>query len=296
MMSRLLSRYLPVLAIGAAFSLCAAVPGAWAGLRNDVPSCYAANHIKAPKEPFSNLVYVLVDQTVTWNRQLERQIIETANSLMRPGTEFAVAQFSAFSQGRYLKVRHTGVLEMPLTKEQFDNTPFSKAGSFKACMRDQATYVAHMLDRSIAKAVEGSTSSLDQSDILAALATISKAVEASPAKRKVVIVATDGLENSSVESFYGRGTVRLINPDHELALAQKAGLLGDFGGARVYVIGGGMMPSAKTGTRAARDGYRDPQVMRALSLFWKGYFKKSNADLVEFGEPDLVVPASYGGG
>lgn len=292
-MMRWLSRHLLVLAACTGIGLCAAAPVAQADLQNEVPSCYAANHIKPSRPQFNNLVYVLIDQTVTWNRQLERQIIETANSLMKPGTEFAVAEFSAFSQGRYLEVLHTGVLEKPMTRERFNNTPFAKAGRFKACMRGQAAFVARMLDGSIGQAIQGSTSSLDQSDILAALSTISKAVKASPAEHKIVIVATDGLENSSIESFYGRGTVRLINPDHELALAQKAGVFGDFGGARIYVIGGGMMPPAKTGTRAARDGYRAPQVMRALTQFWEGYFKKSNANLIEFGEPDLVVPASY---
>jgi hypothetical protein len=61
-------------------------------------------------------------------------------------------------------------------------------------------------------------------------------------------------------------------------------LLSDFGGAKIYVIGAGITPP----TPQNKNNYRDPQKMQALNEFWKMYFQKSNAVLVEFGTPALL--------
>ncbi len=265
-----------------------------ARLSNDVPSCYAANQIApAQGKTYDRLVYVLIDQTVGWNAQLERQIVDNVNQLLIPGAKFVIAEFSAYAQGRYLEVRRTGIIESPMPASQENNTPISKIGIFKACLHDQQRYAINLADQSIAHTMQASAESLDQSDIMAALKTISAAVRDDGAARKVVLLASDGLENSSVTSFYRAGTMRLINPAVELAKAENAALVGNFGGAKVYVIGGALMPPAKKGSLASRNGYRNPQQLRALSAFWQLYFTKSNARLMEFGEPALVIPVRY---
>ncbi len=87
--------------------------------------------------------------------------------------------------------------------------------------------------------------------------------------------------------------MRDINPTVELEKAGQANMIGNFGGAAVYVLGGAMMPAAKEGTKAQRDGYRDPHTLNDLSQFWHDYFAKANAHLMAFGEPALVEPVSY---
>jgi hypothetical protein len=74
---------------------------------------------------------------------------------------------------------------------------------------------------------------------------------------------------------------------------EKDGLLAKFGGARVCVLGGAYLPPAQHGNRDQRDGYRNPLVLMALKNFWSAYFGKSNAELVEFGEPALVEPIRF---
>ena len=64
-------------------------------------------------------------------------------------------------------------------------------------------------------------------------------------------------------------------------------MLGDFAGARVYVIGAGVMPEGDTKKGGV---YRDPKTMDALAKFWALYFKASNADLAGFGQPALLNP------
>lgn len=131
------------------------------------------------------------------------------------------------------------------------------------------------------------SSDLAKSDVMASLRDFSARIRQSNAKERVVLIVSDMLENSSVSSFYANNTVRRINAGKELALAQKNDLVGDFGGARVYVIGAGMLAKDATSKKGI---YRSPDVMNALSEFWKGYFRATNADLKEFGQPALLMP------
>lgn len=279
-----------------ALTLCLAVgfsSQADAGLVNDVPSCYTASHYKFISAPYTRLIYVLIDQTVQLDPTLQQSVIDNINRAIGPGTKFVITEFSAFSQGRYLNVLHTGIVENPMTADERNNVPITSLRGFNDCMRGQAQFSLRMADQTASQVIKSSTSSLDQSDIMQALKTVSAAIRQDPAKDKIVFVATDGLENSSATSFYASGTVRDINPQAEFAKAKSNDMLGNFGGAKVYVLGGAIMPPATQGTRAMKDGYRDPKTLHELKTFWDDYFKASNADLVEFGEPGLVKPVSY---
>jgi hypothetical protein len=271
----------------------AACGSAHAGLVNDVPSCYAATHIQPDAHPYDKLAYILVDQTVALDPALEQSVVDNSLRMLQPGSKFVIAEFSAFSQGRYLTVLHTGIIERPLDASRVNSTSIRAAKDLDQCLGQQDGFARSMVARTLAEVMKASTSMLDQSDILMALNTVSAAVAAESAQHKTVFVATDGLENSSVTSFYVRGTVRDINPSKEMSKAVNAHLLGDFGGASVYIVGGAVMPPATLGTKAQRDGYRDPHTLSDLSQFWHDYFGRSNAHLVEFGEPALVEPVSY---
>jgi hypothetical protein len=270
-----------------------ACSSAQAGLVNDVPSCYAATHIQPDAHPYDKLVYILVDQTVALDSALEQSVVDNSLRMLQPGSKFVIAEFSAFSQGRYLTVLHTGIIERPLDPSRVNSTSIRAAKDLDQCLGQQGGFARTMVARTLADVMKASTSTLDQSDILMALNTVSAAVAADPAQHKTVFAATDGLENSSATSFYAHGSVRDINPSNEMAKAVNAHLLGDFGGASVYVVGGAVMPPPTLGTKAQRDGYRDPRTLSDLSQFWHDYFSRSNARLVEFGEPALVEPVSY---
>lgn len=264
-----------------------------AGLRNAIPSCYAAGHYGFKARPPRHLLYVLIDQTVKLTPSLQKSVVDTIDELIKPGTKVVVAEFSAYSQGRYLRVVKTGIIESAMTKHERNNVPVSSLGSFDNCMRDQIEYARMLFGKAATAVMKDSTSSLDQSDILLALRTVSKPIRIAAAKDKLLFMVSDGLENSSVTSFYSAGTVRRIDPATEMRKVIAHRLLGNFGGGRVYVLGGAFMPAAASGSLAARNGYRDPQVLQALHEFWRLYFQKSNATLVEFGEPALVMRASW---
>ncbi len=263
-----------------------------AGLTNYVPSCYKAGHYKFESAPYTKFAYILVDQTVVLNPELQKESIDNAVRLLEPGTKFVVAEFSAFSQNRYLSVLNTGIIESQMTKSQRDNVPTHTLGSFDSCMKGQAGYSVQMVSKAVSSAMSGADD-LAQSDIMMALKTISDVVGRDSAKQKVVFVVTDGLENSSITSFYSKNSVRLIDPAKELSKAKDNHMMGDFGGASVYMLGAGVMPPAKVGTKAEREGYRDPKTLDSLNKFWKEYFERSNAKLMEFGTPALVSPVGF---
>ncbi len=266
---------------------------AYAGLVNDVPSCYAATHLAPTGAPYDRLLYVLMDQTVKLDPSLDQSVVDNVMRLLTPGTKFVIAEFSAFSQGHYLNVLHTGVIEKPIPSDRLSNTPIQAAKQLGECLAMQKNYANRMAMETVASVLKSSTSSLDQSDIMQALKTISTPVRTDPARQKVVFVITDGLENSSVTSFYAHGGVRNIDPKTELAKARRADEFGNFGGARIYVLGGAAMPPAQHGDLAQINGYRDPPTLLHLKQFWQGYFSQSDAHLIEFGEPALVAPVAF---
>ena len=154
-------------------------------------------------------------------------------------------------------------------------------------------YAGVSAEKAAYSAMQGSTSSLDQSDILMAMKDISAPIKQIDVPKKAMLVVTDGLENSSVTSFYGRGTARNIDPAAEMQKVNANGMTGDFGSADIYVIAGAEEPPAKVGTQDQRDGYRNPQMQTHLQQFWADYFKASNGNLIAFGEPALLSLPSW---
>ncbi len=64
-------------------------------------------------------------------------------------------------------------------------------------------------------------------------------------------------------------------------MLRKTLFFSDFGGASLYVVGTGIITGKNSTT------YRDPKILMSLKNFWEEYFSKSNANLVELGQPAL---------
>lgn len=269
-----------ILATGLAFLTVAA----HAGIQNDVPSCYAANKMEVQVPMSKKELFVLVDQTTLLDDNLKRSVGESIYNFLTQGTAFTIAQFSSFSQGRYMEIDNAGNLEQTIPKEQRDSISERKLGNFDACMKGQQAYGVKLAWGSAKKAMDGAANGLAKSDIMASLRELSKRVRQSRAQEKVVFVISDMLENSSISSFYTHGNVRKVDPAKELKVAVANHMMGDFGGARVYVLGAGIVSE----TGLSRGVYRDPKAMEALKEFWTEYFNQSNAKLVEFGEPEMM--------
>ena len=265
--------------------LAAGMSGPSLALDNAVPSCYDSKLGIRPAAVGTEL-FLLVDQTTVFDQVLQQQVANSARPFMRADHAFSVVTFSAFSQGRYTQVLSSGTIEPAIGQRSRDDISKPVLAKYDACARRQPQLAMQAIGAALREAFSGASGDLAKSDVIGSFKSISARVKQSSARRKVVLIASDMLENSSVTAFYGsKGqSVRMIDPGKELKLAADNDMLGDFGGAQIYVIGAGLLaPDAGKNAK-----YRDPKTMRALSAFWNGYFQKSNATVVEIGQPALL--------
>jgi hypothetical protein len=270
------------LALALAAPYCVAV-------ENVVPTCYQGK-LGARPAPAATELFVLIDQTTVFDANLQQQVANSVRPFMTADNAFSVTIFSAFSQGRYARVLTSGTIEPAIAHGQRDDISKPLLNRFDACAKRQPQQATQAVGAALRTAFNDASAELARSDVLASFKAISTRIKNSTAQRKVVVIASDMLENSSVTAFYGSGgnSVRLIDPAKELKTVDDNGLLGDFGGAEIYVIGAGLL----SGGTAKTSKYRDPKTMRALTGFWGDYFEKSNARVVEIGQPALLNPVS----
>lgn len=230
-------------------------------------------------------LFIVVDQTTLLDDALRQSVANQIRPFLAPGNAFSVLVFSAYTQGKYTQVLTTGSLDHPIEPAQRNDISKPVLTKFDQCMARQPALAGQVVGQALRMAFDGSSGDIAKSDILASLRDISQKIRSSSATEKVVLLASDMLENSSVTSFYASQAVRKIDPAKELQQVEQQGLTGNFGGARVYVIGAGLLNNAPPKGAAQ---YRDPKTMQSLASFWRGYFERANAQLVEFGQPALL--------
>jgi hypothetical protein len=259
---------------------------AFAVTHNSMKSCYDLAKIEGKSTAINKELFVLIDQTTSLDDELKQSVIQNSVSNVNYGNAFTVAKFSAFVQGNYSGVVNSAQLDWPLKEDIRNDTPKKLLQGYDKCMKSQVGYAKKTLDDSVSKTFGASTNTIVRSDILKSLQELAKnTVKTSSAKQKTVFIVSDMLENSSITSFYHKNGVKKIDPVAELKIVEANKMFADFGGANVYVLGAGLVPAV---SNVASDSYRDPKTMNALQEFWKMYFKKSNAKLIEFGQPALL--------
>jgi hypothetical protein len=249
-----------------------------------IQSCYVAK-LPAPNAAINQDLYILIDQTTVLDTQLKQQIANQIRPFLIHGNSFSVLTFSSYSQGKYTQLLVTGVLEPKLETEVRNDISKPLLNKFDLCMSRQAPIATQAIGAALRYAFDGTSNQLARSDILASLKEISSRIKQSTARTKIVLLVSDMLENSSISSFYQSQSVRKIVSEHEIKLVETNKFFGDFGGARVYVMGAGLI---EEDARNKNGSYREPQTMMALQNFWREYFDKSNAQLIEFGQPALL--------
>lgn len=247
-------------------------------------SCYDMYTLaQKPEQSVETALFVLIDETTLFDETLKQQVWDNALHHLKQGSYVYVAKFSAFINQSYNKKVFEFTLDRPLSEKEKYNERKDTLAKLDKCLKDEYTYVGVTTQKAIYESFRTPENSIAKSDIFYALNDFGfNAIKEVKAKRKIVILASDMLENSSISSFYSNNAVRQITPNNELKKVQNNTLLSDFGGAEVYVIGAGMIASVNKG-----DTYRDPKKLNALKTFWEEYFKQSNAKLVEMGQPAL---------
>ena len=256
--------------------------------RTPVPDCYAEAGLSvAPPQP-ERALFVMVDQTTGLDDRLRRTVRSNAQRLLHPGTSFTVSTFSAFSRGNYATVIETAASQAPVPEAEQGGLPVRRVEALNACLSRQRDIVAAHLGAALDQAVDANASTFTNSDIMASLSQLSEAVVAAPGGEKLVILVSDLLEHSSTTSFYRNRQIRGIDPAAEIAKAEANRLFGQFDGARVAIVGAAMLAP-----ESGEDATRDSAALGALREFWSEWLSRSGAQLIAYGQPDLVAPIQW---
>lgn len=260
---------------------------ALAGQTDAIHTCYD-KMVQPDSGVLDTEIFVAIDQTTLLDQRLKQLVADNIKPFLLPNMGFVILTFSAYTQGHYTDVLTSAKLDAPLDASKRNDIPKLALAKFDQCFSHQPQQAAQLVGNALRSAYEGTSSEIAKSDVLASIKSISSLVQNSKAHNKIVLIVSDMLENSSISSFYGGGglSVRKIDPEKEMKLVEENQLFGDFGGARLYVIGAGILPEDVKSTKS----YRDPKTMQALTAFWKTYMDKSKAQLIEFGQPALLSP------
>lgn len=247
-------------------------------------SCY--DIYKTSKKPdvgVERAVFVLIDETTLFNQSLQEQIIKNTLSKIAPANYIYIGKFSAFIDNHYNEKIFEFKLDIPMSSDERYYERKDTLSKVDKCLKDQEKYVAKQVVDGIEKSFLKPDDNISKSDILYALKDFGENVISKvEAKEKIVILASDMLENSTITSFYSKGTTKFIKSEEELKKIEKANLLSSFDNSKIYIIGAGLI-STKNNNKT----YRDPKILTSLKDFWTEYFNKSKGEIIEMGQPAL---------
>lgn len=258
---------------------------AQAAERNDIPSCYSFAKLEQhrPADSGRELV-VIIDQTVKVPLELKKSVWHQVVRYVQPGDHVVLYQFSALLQDNYMKRLFDGKLEMPFSDTKVRNSlGMESLKSLDNCLVQQQSFFAQTIGKRMAESFAERGDNIAKSEIMDSLKRISADLATTSSRAKTLLLVSDMLENSEFGSFYSNNSIRTLEPEKEMARAEKQKLIADFSGANVYIAGAGLIDTD------AKNNYRSGKVMQQLEAFWRRYFTASNATVVSFGAPELTV-------
>lgn len=249
----------------------------------DVPSCYDVLQLGEYKPATAERHFiVIIDQTARLDEVLKKSVHQQIEQFVSAGDQVQIVAFSANAKGKYTDLVYNGRFDSPLSADIRNSIGKMTLNKFDACFKAQSK-AKSKLHNELHGAFGDGVSEFPKTELIGSLLQVSTDILGSVGDgRKVVLIVSDMLENSSITSFYAKNAVRQIDATSELAKVNKAGLSGDFAGADVYVIGAGFVGKGMA--------YSSQQALRSLESFWRELVKQHNGNLKQFGKPQLLSP------
>lgn len=247
-------------------------------------TCYVGAQLAPIARPETAEVFIVIDQTTAF----PASVIAHLNAVLamdgRAGTRISLFSFSAYSDGQYFQPRGSFLFEGQPTSADIDSLGMRTQQNLQRCLANQANAGKQLLAGRIAQIAGTGGATYGNSDIIGSLRQVGPRISASRARSRTLIIVSDMIQNMPGVSFYANGRLRAIDPQVELRNVTKTNQLADLGGARVYVVGGGL-------TSGPRDiQLRSATQINALELFWRAYIGNSHARLIAFGTPIPAMP------
>ena len=148
---------------------------------------------------------------------------------------------------------------------------------YDACVSNRRETLEAALTTQIDTAFGQYDKDAERSGIVAALKSFSERFEGDDAQSRILILASDMLENSGGLSFYSSKSGVSVAPGSLDGLVAK-GRIPQWKGVDVVIVGSGLIPSDVK-------AFRNEDDLDRLDSFWRGYFDKAGAKQVEIGHP-----------
>jgi hypothetical protein len=243
--------------------------------------CYAAIDYGeqvdvAPKRS----LYVIVDQTVDYSKKMKAKVHTLLTEWGQPGDQIKIARFTANFRDSYPSVEFVGHLEPAAGEKYLRSLHLRDRKELESCLQAQREKFDEDYQASLKKVVEGSNPKAPKTDIFYSLKQLSKHMLDKDVKDKTVLLVSDGLENSSISSFYRAGKIRKLNARKEVSKIRRQGLVSHWQGAKIYMLGLGLPPK--------KEKYINDKKVKNLHTFWERYFVEGKGKVVALGSPDIL--------
>lgn len=249
--------------------------------RDDFPSCYGLIDEDSSVQTAKRELFVIVDQTLVFDVDTKRKIHKKIHRFLSPGDRVTLVTFSAYAADRYASMSLSGQLDMPLEDDKRHHIGIPKLKKFDRCMHRQKMFVKRTVDAKLKQAFENASTELPKTELTGSLSNFGdNLISKSKASEKIVLIVSDMLENSDVVSFYSQGEVVPVDIKKSLAQLKDMERITDWAGANVYVVGAAYVQNGE---------YRSEKVLRNIRGFWEEFFFASNAKLIAWGQPELLV-------
>ncbi len=245
-------------------------------------SCYAHIDYGSPVDTRAQRVlYVIIDQTVALPAAMKARVKDLVSGWGRPGDAVKIARFSANFRGKYPSLTFSAMVEPWPTPQYAHGLRLADRRQLEQCLKRRQSEFMPLFKDKLDETFAQMDPSSPKTDIFSSLKQIARQVAAEAAKERVVLLVSDGLENSDITTFYRRGKIRKISPSKEIGKLRRQGLMPNWHGAKVYMYGMGLAP--KPGQ------YIKTPVIRSLERFWDRYFVEGNARVMALGTPELLI-------
>jgi len=250
--------------------------------RNDIPSCYAYAQLTEYRSPVEGReLFVVIDQTVHLDNNMKNIVHQQVQNFANAGDRITLVTFSAMAKGEYTNIPYTGLFENELPKDLRNSINRIKLRKLENCLKKQkgAIKVVH---KKLNLSFNDGDESYPKTELVGTVLSIGNdLISRSMAKRKIVLLVSDMLENSETLTFYHKGSVKVPSAEKSYNKIKEQGFTSDFAKAEMHVIGAGYIHGGKN--------YSSQQSMLQLEKFWRMILKDANLELKQFGKPNLLT-------
>jgi hypothetical protein len=229
-------------------------------------------------------LYVFIDQTTPLSKEMRQRVAKLLEGWGKPGDLVKVAQFSANMEGRYPQVVFNRAADkMPSDKFLFQ-LRWQDKKDMMACLEAQKTEFKEAVKMAVNHSLKDISSKIPRTELLFSLKELSKQVILKDeAKHQVVVLISNGMENSSDMSFYKGKKIKSLPTRKTISKIRRKGLIGHWRGADVYIYGLGVIENKKA--------YVKSDQLKQLRAFWERYFVEGGGKVKAVGMPELLVSA-----